>query len=67
MVIKESYANAFVPFLVNSYHDVYVVDYRYYSGGLTDFVKENKIQDVIFLNNAHAINTKAVNLMYSIW
>lgn len=67
VVIKESYANAFVPFLVNSYHDVYVVDYRYYGGGLTDFVKENKIQDVIFLNNAHAINTKAVNLMYSIW
>lgn len=67
VVIKESYANAFVPFLVNSYHDVYVIDYRYYGGGLTDFIKEQKIKDVIFLNNAHAINTDTVNQMYSIW
>ena len=36
VVIKESYGNAFVPFLVNNYHDVYVIDYRYYSGGLVE-------------------------------
>lgn len=68
LVIKESYGNAFVPFLVNSYHTVYVVDYRYYSGtALTDYVKDNEIKDVIFLNTANAINTSAINLMYSVW
>ena len=30
VVIKESFGNAFVPFLVDHYETVYVVDYRYY-------------------------------------
>lgn len=67
IIVKESYANAFVPFLVNSYGTVHVVDYRYYVGDLTEFVKENNIQDVIFLNNAHALTPKAVKKMNSIW
>jgi len=41
VVIKESYGNAFVPFLVDHYQMVYVVDYRYYEDNLIDFVKEN--------------------------
>lgn len=67
LVIKESYGNAFVPFLVNNYHRVYVVDYRYYKGDLTEFCKEKKVDDVIFLNNANAIYKDNVSLMYSIW
>ncbi|MBE6547975.1 MAG: hypothetical protein E7667_03740 [Ruminococcaceae bacterium] len=50
VVIKESYGNAFVPFLVDSYEYVYVIDYRYYDGNLTDFVVENDVDDVLFLN-----------------
>ncbi len=50
VVVKESYGNAFVPFLVDSYEYVYVIDYRYYQGNLIDFVKENDIDDVLFLN-----------------
>lgn len=67
VVIKESYGNAFVPFLVNNYHDVYVIDYRYYSGGLVNLIKENNIKDVIFLNTTIAITTSSVNTMYSIF
>ena len=67
VVIKESYGNAFVPFLVNNYHDVYVIDYRYYSGGLVNLIKENDIKDVIFLNTTIAITTSSVNTMYSIF
>ena len=33
IVVKESFGNAFVPFLVDHYQTVYVVDYRYYSQG----------------------------------
>jgi hypothetical protein len=50
VVIKESYGNAFVPFLVDSYEYVYVIDYRKWSGHLADFVVENGIDDVLFLN-----------------
>ena len=50
VVIKESYGNAFVPFLVDSYEYVYVIDYRKWDGHLADFVVENGIDDVLFLN-----------------
>ena len=50
VVIKESYGNAFVPFLVDSYEYVYVIDYRAWSGNLCDFVTEKGIDDVLFLN-----------------
>ena len=50
VVIKESYGNAFVPFLVDSYEHVYVIDYRKWNGNLASFVTENNIDDVLFLN-----------------
>ena len=63
VVIKESYGNAFVPFLVNSYQTVHVVDYRYYTGNLINLVKTNNIQDVIYINNANALIESAVKNM----
>ena len=50
VVVKESYGNAFVPFLVDSYEYVYVIDYRAWSGSLASFVTKNGIDDVLFLN-----------------
>lgn len=57
VIIKESYGNAFVPFLVDSYEYVYVIDYRYWSGSLADFVTENGIDDVLFLNVVNITST----------
>ena len=55
IVVKESFGNAFVPFLVDHYQTVYVIDYRYYSGSVSDFAKTNGVTDVIFINNLSAI------------
>lgn len=57
VIIKESYGNAFVPFLVDTYEYVYVIDYRYWSGDLADFVIENGIDDVLFLNVINVTST----------
>ena len=59
VVIKESYGNAFVPFLVDSYEYVYVIDYRHWSGDLADFVIDRGIDDVLFLNVINATSTGA--------
>ena len=50
LIIKESYANAFMPMLVDSYEYVYAVDYRFWRGDLATFVQENGIDTVLFLN-----------------
>lgn len=59
LLVKESFGNAFAPFLVDSYEYVYVVDYRYYHGTLSELVDAKDVDDVIFLNNVVATTGSA--------
>ena len=54
LLVKESFGNAFAPFLVDSYEYIYVVDYRSYHGTLSELVAAKGVDDVIFLNNVVA-------------
>ena len=56
-VIKESYGNAFAPFLTNNYEEVHVIDFRYFSGNLKSYMQDNDIDEVIFVNNVMSANT----------
>ena len=60
IILKESYGNCFVPFLVDHYQTVYVVDFRYANVNLVDYVKEKKIQDVLIMNNITIIGSDTV-------
>lgn len=51
IVVKESFGNCFVPFLIYHYKYVYVVDYRYYDGTIYDLARQKNVSDVIFINN----------------
>ena len=51
IIIKNSYANSFVPFIVNNYHDVYVIDLRYYALSVSELIEENAIKDILILYN----------------
>ena len=55
---KESFGNAFAPFLVSHFDEVFVVDQRYFELNLTDFIREHGVTDMIFVNNIFAANTK---------
>ena len=59
LLVKESFGNAFAPFLVDSYEYVYIVDYRYYDGNLADLVRSKGINQVLFLNNIVATTASA--------
>ena len=60
VVVKESFGNAFVPFLVDHYETVHVIDYRYWDGSVSDFVKTNGVDDVLFVNNLSAIRSSVL-------
>ena len=60
-VLKESYGNCFVPFLVDHYQTVYVIDFRYTQNNVLDFVKEHQIKDLIVMNNITLIGSKKVS------
>lgn len=51
LVIKDSYAHSFVPLAVNHYEETYMIDFRYFNGGVEEFVEENGITDVLVLYN----------------
>lgn len=54
LLVKESFGNAFAPFLVENYATVHIIDYRYWKGSVTKFAEKSGIDDVIYLNNISA-------------
>lgn len=54
MLVKESYGNAFAPFLIENYQYVYIVDYRYISKvddrKIAEMCQDLRIDDLLFLN-----------------
>lgn len=56
LVVKESYGNAFIPFLVNDYDEVHVIDFRHYEGNLKEYCTKNNIKEVLFLNGIMSAN-----------
>ncbi len=57
IVIKESYGNAIIPFLADSYQTVYAFDYRYDHRDLSAFVAEHPDADVVFANNVSMVQS----------
>ena len=58
VLIKDSYANSMVPFLVNHYQKIYVFDTRYYRFGPSSFINEHPdVTDVLLLYNMNTIDT----------
>lgn len=51
MLIKDSFANCFAPFLTRDYGTVWLVDPRYYRGDVTVLVEEYEPTDVLYLFN----------------
>ena len=58
LVIKESFGNAFVPFLCNNYQEVYVVDPRKIDMNLPEFIKNNGIGEVLAINYSFGMSNK---------
>lgn len=48
MVVKDSYGNCFIPWLIDHYEDVYWVDFRYTHNTVSQMVEDYGIQDVIW-------------------
>lgn len=55
LVFKDSYANCFVPFLVEDYDEIILVDPRYYADDLELLMETKQITDILFLYNANTL------------
>ena len=50
-MVKDSFANSFVPLILNQYDNIYMVDLRYYNGDMESYLSEHGITDVLVLYN----------------
>lgn len=59
LIIKDSYGNAFSPFVAPHYEETYIVDPRYFQDtvDLNTFIISNNIQEVLFINTI-SVTTK---------
>lgn len=53
LVLKDSYANSFVPFLTQHYRRIIMVDPRYYYGNLEELMQAENVDEVLYLYNAN--------------
>ena len=51
LVLKDSFANAFLPFLTEEYERILVVDPRYQRSGILDMLQQETITDILVLYN----------------
>ena len=57
LVVKDSFANSFIPFLAPYYREIVVVDPRYYSGTIEDIMDAYRITDALFLYSGNSFFT----------
>ncbi len=52
LVFKDSYGNAFIPYLMSHYDEIHIIDPRHFQEGAASYAIEHGIQETLFLNSA---------------
>ena len=64
LIVKDSYAHCFAPFLTADFGRITMVDLRYYNGRLGDYIRDNQVTDVLVLYSLPGfLSDKSVNKM----
>ena len=51
VIVKDSFANSMIPFLINHYEKIIIIDTRYFNGSISEFIKEKDVDEVLLLYN----------------
>lgn len=57
LIFKDSYANSIVPYLINDYREIVMIDLRFYGDSCADLYEKAAPDKVLFLYNTDFINT----------
>lgn len=67
LILKDSFGNAIPGYLFHSFEQVHVIDSRYFTKNMVEYVKNNQITDILFANNifkAYSSSTYAKYIRY---
>ncbi len=54
LVLKDSYANCFIPFMVNDFESIHIIDLRYFNQSLDALIEEFNYDNILFLYNTES-------------
>lgn len=57
LIVKDSYAHCFAPFIANHFEEVHLIDLRYFNIGISDYIKQFGITDLLMLYHAMSYAT----------
>lgn len=60
LILKDSFAHNFIPFMCNEFKEIHIIDPRYYNINIEDYVKEFNIEEVFFIHNINTLNTESI-------
>ena len=62
MILKDSFGNAIPGYLFGSFEEVHVIDSRFFTWNISDYIRDYGITDILFANNAfHASTASTIN------
>lgn len=64
LILKDSFGNALPGYLFGSFEEVHVVDSRYFTKNMVQYIKENRITDVLFANNIFNVCSPKIGNKY---
>ena len=57
LIIKDSYAHCFTPFLTEHYSKIIMLDLRFYRGSISDFAVQNEVDELLYFYGTSTLLT----------
>ena len=64
LVMKDSFGNAIPGYLFGSFEEIHVIDFRYFTYNIKDYVEEHGITDILMANNISHVCSGAIGSAY---
>ena len=64
LIMKDSFGNAIPGYLFGSFEEVHVIDFRYFTHNIKDYVHDHGITDILMANNLSQVCAGAIGSAY---
>lgn len=64
LVMKDSFGNAILGYLFGSFSEIHVIDFRYFTYNIKDYITEHGITDILMANNISHVCSGAIGSAY---
>lgn len=60
LVLKDSFAHNFIPFMCSEFKEIHIIDPRYYNVNIEEYISEHNIEEIFFIHNISTLNSESI-------